>query len=66
MLEFLTKLYNITIESERMLEECRDSVLMPLFKNKADVQSSSNCTGIQVISHTMKTTPIKTIVKVKV
>ena len=33
-LKFLTKLYNRTMESERMPEEWRDSVLIPIFKNK--------------------------------
>ena len=52
-LKFLTKLYNITTESERMPEEWRDSVLIPIFKNKGDVQSCSNYRGIQLISLTM-------------
>ena len=45
-LEFLTKLYKRTMESERMPEECRDSVLIPIFKNKGDVQSCNNYRGI--------------------
>ena len=53
-LEFLTKLYNRTIESGRMPEEWRDSVLIPMFKNKGDVQSCSNYRGITLISYTMK------------
>ena len=53
-LEFLTKLYNRTMESERMPEEWRDSILMPIFKNNCDVQSCSNCRGIKLISHSMK------------
>ena len=53
-LEFLTKLYNRTMESERMPEEWRDSILIPIFKNKGDVQSCSNYRGIKLISHTMK------------
>ena len=53
-LEFLTKLYNRTMESERMPEEWRDSVLIPIFKNKGDVQSCSNYRGIKLIGHTMK------------
>ena len=52
-LEFLTKLYNKTMESERMPEEWRDSVLIPIFKNKVDVQSCNNYRGIKLISHTM-------------
>ena len=44
-LEFLTELYNRTMESERMPEEWRDSILIPIFKNKGDVQSCSNYRG---------------------
>ena len=53
-LKFLTKLYNRTMESERIPEEWRDSVLIPSFKNNGDVQSCSNYRGIQLIGHTMK------------
>ena len=53
-LTFLAKLYNRTMESERMPEEWRDSVLIPIFKNKGDVQSCSNYRGIKLIGHTMK------------
>ena len=42
------------MESERMPEEWRASVLIPIFKNKGDVQSFSNYRGITLISHTMK------------
>ena len=53
-LKFLPKLCNRTMESERMPEEWRYSVLIPIFKNKGDVQSCSNYRGIKLISHTMK------------
>ena len=53
-LEFLTKLYNRTMESESMPEEWRDSVLIPIFKNKGDVQTCSNYRGIKLISQTMR------------
>ena len=33
VLEFLPKLYNRTMESERMPEEWRNGVLVPVFKN---------------------------------
>ena len=46
--------YNRTMESERMPEEWRDSILVPIFKNNGDVHSSSNYRGIKLISHTMK------------
>ena len=47
-LKFLTKLYNRTMESEMMPEEWRDSILIPIFKNKGDYR------GIKLISHSMK------------
>ena len=53
-LEFLMKLYNRMMESGRMPEEWRDSILIPIFKNKDDVQSCSNYRGIKLISHTVK------------
>ncbi|KAK3541097.1 hypothetical protein QTP86_013352 [Hemibagrus guttatus] len=52
--EFLTSLFNRVLESERMPEEWRRSVLVPIFKNKGDVQSCSNYSGITLMSHTMK------------
>ncbi|KAK3525112.1 hypothetical protein QTP86_016485, partial [Hemibagrus guttatus] len=52
--EFLTSLFNWVLESERMPEEWRRSVLVPIFKNKGDVQSCSNYRGIKLMSHTMK------------
>ncbi|KAK3516828.1 hypothetical protein QTP70_023704, partial [Hemibagrus guttatus] len=52
--ELLTSLFNRVLESERMPEEWRRSVLVPIFKNKGDVQSCSNYSGIKLMSHTMK------------
>ena len=37
-LKFLTKLYNRTMESERMPDEWRDSVLIPIFKKESATQ----------------------------
>ncbi|KAK3555793.1 hypothetical protein QTP86_028917 [Hemibagrus guttatus] len=50
--EFLTSLFNRVLESEKMPEEWRRSVLVPIFKNKGDVQSCSNYRGIKLMSHT--------------
>ena len=52
--EFLTRLFNNILEGEKMPDEWRKSVLIPIFKNKGDVQSCSNYRGIKLISHTMK------------
>ncbi|KAK3519564.1 hypothetical protein QTP86_015307, partial [Hemibagrus guttatus] len=52
--EFLTSLFKRVLESEKMPEEWRRSVLVPIFKNKGDVQSCSNYRGIKLMSHTMK------------
>ncbi|KAK3565937.1 hypothetical protein QTP86_022753, partial [Hemibagrus guttatus] len=52
--EFLTSLFNRVLESERMPEKWRRNVLVPIFKNKGDVQSCSNYRGIKLMSHTMK------------
>ncbi|MCJ8738183.1 hypothetical protein PDJAM_G00032490 [Pangasius djambal] len=51
---FLTSLFNRVLESEKMPEEWRRSVLVPIFKNKGDVQSCSNYRGIKLMSHKMK------------
>ena len=37
-----------------MLEEWRDSLIVPTFKQKEDIQDSGNYRGIKMISHTMK------------
>ena len=39
--DFLTKLYNTILYIEKILEECMKSVLVLVFKNKDDVQSST-------------------------
>ena len=39
---------------ERIPEEWRGSILIPIFKDKGDVQDCSNYRGIKLMSHTMK------------
>ena len=51
---FLTRLFNRILEGERMPEEWRRSVLIPIFKNKGDAQNCSNYRGIKLISHSLK------------
>ncbi|KAG2458644.1 RTBS polymerase, partial [Polypterus senegalus] len=52
--EFLTRLFNGILESERMLEDWRRSVLVPIFKNKGDVLDCSNYRGVKLMRHSMK------------
>ena len=51
---WLTKLFNLIFRSNKMPEEWRRSILVPIFKNKGDVQSCTNYHGIKLMSHMMK------------
>ena len=51
---WLTKIFNLIFRSNKMPEEWRRSILVPIFKNKGDVQSCTNYRGIKLMSHTMK------------
>ena len=53
-IKFLTRLFNRLLMRERMLKECRRSVLIPIYKNKGDAQCRGNYRGIKLMSHTMK------------
>ncbi|KAK3522429.1 hypothetical protein QTP86_010639 [Hemibagrus guttatus] len=55
--EFLTSLCNRVLESEKMPEEWRRSVLVPIFKNKADVQSCSNYRAIKLSEEVRQESP---------
>ena len=52
--EFLMKQFNMILDSTKMPEERRKSVMMPIFKDMSDVPSYSNYRGIKVRSHTIK------------
>jgi Reverse transcriptase (RNA-dependent DNA polymerase) len=51
---WLTKLFNTIFRSNKMPDEWRRSILVPIFKNKGDIQSYTNYRGIKLMSHTMK------------
>jgi hypothetical protein len=51
---WLTKLFNLIFRSNKMFDEWRRNILVPIFKNKGDVQSCTNYRGIKLMSHTMK------------
>jgi hypothetical protein len=51
---WLTKLFNTIFGSNKMSDEWRRSILVPIFKNKRDIQSCTNYRGIKLMSHIMK------------
>ena len=53
-IKFLTRLFNRLLVGERMPEEWRRSVLIPIYKNKGDAQCYGTHTGIKLMSHTIK------------
>ena len=53
-IKFLTRLFNRLLMRERMPEECRRSVLIPIYKTKEDQQCCENYREIKLTSHTMK------------
>jgi len=51
---WLTKLFNEIMRTKKMSDEWRRSTLIPIYKNKGDIQSCANNRGIKLMSHTMK------------
>ena len=51
---WLTKMFNNIFRSNKMPEEWRRSILVPIYKNKGDIQSCTNYRRIKLMSHTMK------------
>ncbi|QHN92504.1 LINE-1 retrotransposable element ORF2 protein [Arachis hypogaea] len=53
-INWLTKLFNEILRSKKMHDEWRKSTLVPIYKNKGDIQICGNYRGIKLMSHTMK------------
>ncbi|XP_046963282.1 uncharacterized protein LOC124532423 [Vanessa cardui] len=51
---WLTLFFNKMLHEETIPQEWCSSSLVPIFKNKGDVQDCNNYRGIKLISHTMK------------
>ena len=51
---WLTKMFNNIFRSNKMPEKWRRSILVPIYKNKGDIQSCINYRRIKLMSHTMK------------
>nr|XP_009769599.1 PREDICTED: uncharacterized protein LOC104220426 [Nicotiana sylvestris] len=52
--EWLTRLFNVIFKAKRIPDEWGWSTMVPLYKNKGDIQSCNNYRGIKLLSHTMK------------
>ena len=52
--KFLMKFFNRLLRGEKMPDEWRRSVLVPLYKGKGDIKECGNYRGITLMSHTMK------------
>ncbi|KAM3394643.1 hypothetical protein P3S68_003646 [Capsicum galapagoense] len=51
---WLTGLFNEIFRTAKMPEAWRWSTMIPLYKNKGDIQSCNNYRGIKLLSHSMK------------
>jgi len=52
--EWHTDLFNVILKTAMMPQEWRYSTIIPLDKNKGDVQNCKNYRGIKLLSYTMK------------
>ena len=50
----LTDFFNKIIVTKKMTHEWRKSILVPMYKNKENIQSCTNYKGIKLMCHTMK------------
>ena len=53
-IKMLCKLFNCIMNTEQMPSEWRQSILIPIFKGKGDIQECQNYRGIKLLSHTFK------------
>ena len=52
--EFFVNFFNRLLQGEKMPDEWRRSVLVPLYKSKGDIKKCGNYRGIKLMSHSMK------------
>ena len=52
--EFLVNFFNRLLQGEKMPDEWRRSVVVPLYKGKGDITESGNYRKIKLMSHSMK------------
>jgi len=51
---WLKKLFNEIMRTKKISDEWIRSTLIPIYKNKRDIQNCTNYRGIKLMSHTMK------------
>ena len=52
--EFVVNFFNRLLQGEKMPDEWRRSVLVPLYKGKGHIKECGNYRGIKLMSHSMK------------
>ncbi|KAG5571715.1 hypothetical protein H5410_061481 [Solanum commersonii] len=53
-IEWLTGLFNVIFKTAKMPDKWRWSTMVPLYKNKGDIQNCNNYRGVKLLSHSMK------------
>ena len=53
-IKIIFKLFNCIMNTEQMSSAWRQSILIPIFKGKCDIQECKNYRGIKHLSHTFK------------
>lgn len=53
-MEWLTELFSVVFKMTKMPDAWRWSMIIPLYKNKGDIQNCNNDRGIKLLSQTMK------------
>ena len=53
-IDILVKFMNEILEKEVIPDKWRKSILIPIYKEKGDIQCCGNCRGIKLMSHTLK------------
>ena len=49
---WLARLFNSILKTKKMPEDWRQSIIVPIYKNKGDAQDCNNYRGIKLMSHT--------------
>ncbi|KAI5739350.1 hypothetical protein M8J77_018157 [Diaphorina citri] len=53
-LDLLLPLFNQIFKEEKMPDDWRESTILPIYKDKGDIQDCGNYRGIKLMSHTLK------------